>query len=443
MKSCCRILLTSLVFAWFTAHAYSAQEWPQFRGPHGNGISEAVDVPLEWSETRNVAWRTAVPGKGWSSPVVRDGLAWMTTAVENHLSPKEVEEALANLPAREAKSRQVLRSVSLKAVCIDLKSGERVKTVDLFEVEDPDPIHTLNSYSSPTPVLESDRIYCHFGTFGTASVDTKSGDIVWKKRLPLEHSVGPGSSPFVHDNLLILICDGVDVQYVTALDKSTGEAVWKTDRPEMRAEKGDQKKAYSTPIAINHGGRDQIICMGSQWLISYDPATGKEWWRVDHGKGFSVVPRPVFDPGSGTVFVGTGFGSGELWAVRVDGKGDVSDTHVVWKATRQIPTRPSPLLHDGKIYVVSDGGIASCFDAAGGDLLWAERLGGNFSASPVFADGKIYFCSHEGQITIIAPGDEYRELAVNEIEGQIMASPVPLDGALLIRTDQALYRIRG
>lgn len=432
-----RAVLLSLILIPVIAQAEAW--WPQFRGPTGDGHSDATNLPVAWSETEHVSWKTAVPGKGWSSPVVQDGLVWLTTAVEEVYTEDEETKILNDIDAKKAKQRQLAKKISLKALCIDLKSGERVKTTDLLEVENPDYIHTLNSYASPTPVIDENRIYCHFGTFGTVCLDTKTHEVIWKERLPLEHSVGPGSSPFLYKSLLVLVCDGVDVQYVIALDKMTGKQVWKTDRPPMRAEKGDQKKAYCTPIVVNDFGRTQLVIPASQWLISYEPDTGKEIWRVDHGSGFSLVPRPVY--GHGMVFFATGFGKPQLWAVRADGEGDVTETHVAWKSTRQIPQKPSPILIDDELYVISDSGITTCFDALTGEVRWIERVDGNYSASPVFADGKIYFCSHEGKVTIIEPGDQFKEVAVNEIDGQIMASPVPLDGALLLRSDRALYRI--
>ncbi len=238
----------------------------------------------------------------------------------------------------------------------------------------------------------------------------------------------------------MLICDGVDRQYVTALNKDTGETVWERDRPPMEAPSGDMMKAYCTPIAVTDRlGRKQLICMGSQWLVSHDPATGNEWWRVYHGKGFSVVPRPVY--ADGVVYVATGFGKPQLWAVKIDGNGDVTDTHVAWTETRRIPAKPSPLLIGEMLFVVSDDGIASCFNAKSGELFWSERLGGNFSASPLFVDGKIYFLNQEGVMTVVRPSATYSEVHKNELKGHFMASPIAVDDSLILRSDKALFRI--
>lgn len=439
------VLLPALLIA-SAASAESLHPWPQFRGPDGNGIASADGVPEKWSESENVAWKTPLPGKGWSSPVVTaEGKIWLTTAIESIPTEEEKARLLTESgeDPKQFASRKIAKSVTLQALEVDLKTGKLDRSLDLFKVENPDAIHALNSYASPTPVLDGGRLYCHFGTFGTVCLDAATGAEIWRKQFPLVHNVGPGSSPFIDGDLLVLICDGVDLQFVVALDKASGETVWKTDRPAMRAPKGDQKKSYCTPIAItDQKGRRQLVCMGSQWLVSYDPATGKEIWRLDHGSGFSVVPRPVYDPATGLVYFATGFGKPQLWAVSPEGDGDITATDLVrWKETKRGPAKPSPLVHGSEVYVMEDGGIASCLDAATGTAHWSERTGGNYSASPLLADGRIYFCSQEGKITVIAPGKEWRILSENQLDGQLMASPVALDGALLIRSDTALYRI--
>ncbi len=411
--------------------------WPQFRGPSGNGISAAAGVPLHWTEEENVAWKTPIPGKGWSSPVVADGVVWMTTATERAPTEEEKAELLSQVETKQQKARQVAATVQFQAVAVDLASGEVLKTVQLLEFSHPDPIHTLNSYASPTPVLEDGFLYCHFGTYGTACLDTRTDQVVWEKRFPLVHNVGPGSSPFIAGDLLILICDGVDDQYVLALDKKTGETAWKTARPPYRAEDGDRRKAYCTPILIEHEGQPQLICSGSQWIVAYDPATGEEIWKFDHGDGFSTVPRPVY--GHGMIYFITGFPQAELFALR---PGTASkEPEVVWTETKRIPTKPSPQLAGDLLVIISDGGIAAALDARTGEEQWTERIEGNYSASPILVEDRIYFSSQEGLTTVIAAGPEFKVLAENEIDGQIMASLIPLPGQLLLRSDTALYKI--
>jgi outer membrane protein assembly factor BamB len=419
-----------------------AESWPQFRGPDGNGIAVGQTPPTHFGEQSNVVWKTELPGKAWSSPVVAEGVIWATTAIERVPTDDERIAMFKQAEIEEKKFKQlsIAKSIELKLVALDFDSGTVLRTIDLVDFEQPDAIHALNSYASPTPVIDDDHIYCHFGNYGTFCLDRGSYSLVWKRRLPLQHSVGPGSSPLIHNHRLILIQDGLERQYVTALDKRTGETIWQTDRPAMEAPSGDQKKAYSTPIAISDSrGREQLICLASQWMVAYDPETGSEIWRCYHGKGFSVVPRPVY--ADGVVYFSTGFGKPELWAVRVDGSGDVTDTHVQWTATKSIPAKPSPLIYDGLIYVMADNGVASCLDAENGQEVWKKRIGGDYSASPLLAGGHIYFGSHDGKVTVIEPGTAAEVVAENQLDGQIMASPAAVRDSLVLRTDKAIYRL--
>jgi len=441
-----RLALILLSISLLLTTPAKTDSWPQFRGPQGNGIANADNIPLEFGESENLAWKTPLPGRGWSSPVLADGKIWLTTATEVFPTEEErlkILEESGEKP-KTFKVRQVATSIDLAVQQVDFETGKLIREIPLTKVESPKAIHALNSFASPTPVLEDGKLYAHFGTYGTFCVDTTSGEIIWQEQLPLEHSVGPGSSPFLYKELLVLICDGVDAQFVTALDKNTGKRVWRTERPEMRAALGDQKKAYCTPIAITtRDGVDQLICMGSQWLVSYEPETGKEIWRFDHGNGFSVVPRPVFSEENQLVYISTGFGKAEMIAIAVDGKGDISGTDKeVWRVKKSIPNKPSFLLHDDLIYTISDTGVAFCFDPKTGEEVWGARVGGNFSASPLFADGKIFFASHEGKVTVIEPGREYKVLAENQLDEKfkLMASPLAVDGALLFRSENALYR---
>jgi outer membrane protein assembly factor BamB len=440
----CGWMLRAIVFlSWVLVGGLHAEAyWPEFRGPLGNGIVAEGHAPAKWSETENVTWKTLLPGKGWSSPVVVEGQVWMTTAIEVEATE---EEKLAMLKAtgveeRKFKELQTKKAVTLKALCVDFESGKLMHEIELASLTSPSPIHHFNSYASPTAVIDGGRVICHFGAFGTYCLNRADGKILWKQVIPIEHGVGPGSSPMVYEDKVILICDGMDAQFVVALNKETGAEIWRTPRPPMDAETGDRKKSYSTPIAIkDNRGREQLICMSSQWLVSLEPATGKEIWRVRHGTGFSVVPRPVY--GNGIVYVCTGYGKPQLWAVKVDGDGDVTETHVVWKEIKRIPAKPSPLLVGADLYVTDDAGIVSCFDAAEGTLRWQERLGGNFTASPILAGGKIYFASESGKVTLLEPSAAFQVAGENEVDGKLMASPVVVDGVLLLRSEEALYRI--
>ena len=383
----------------------SFQDWPQFRGPTGQGVSEEKGLPVTWSETKNVRWKVAIPGRGWSSPVIQGERIWLTTATE------------------EGKS--------LRAIAVDLNTGAILQNVEVFRLKSARLANSKNSFASPTPVVEGDRVYLHFGAFGTACI-TQSGEIVWKTRLEYDNGQhGTGGSPVIYEDLLIVSCDGNDVQFVIALDKTTGKVRWKKTR--------EGYQAYTTPLVVSLPGGDQVISPGAFRAIAYEPRTGKEIWQVKYGEGFSNVPRPVY--GHGLVFICTGFQQASLLAIKPDGRGDITKSKIEWRLDRGVPFTPSPLLVGNELYMVSDNGIATCVDAKTGQELWRARLGGNHSASPIYADGKIYFLSEEGESVVIAPGRELKHLATNQLDGPTLASMAVSSGSLFIRSQTHLYRI--
>ena len=401
------------------SHVVSAGEnWPSFRGPANDGISDAGKLPVEWSESKNIKWKTAIHDQGWSTPVIWENQIWVTTATED--------------------------GHNLYAVCVDYASGKILHDKLVFEIKEPQRKHSLNSYATPSPVIEAGRIYVHYGTHGTACLDTKTGGILWKRDdLNCNHIQGPAGSPFLYKDLLILHLEGDDVQYVIALNKKTGQTVWKTDRPKEQYEKAIPlyRKAYSTPIIIRVNGKDQLISVGAQMCHAYDPLTGEEIWSVYYGTD-STISCPI--SGGGLVFVSTGYQkpSPELWAVRPTGKGDVTESHVVWKIKERVPIESSPVVKNGLIYMVNDQGRLSCIDAKTGQFIWQENLKGQFGASPVYADGRIYFSSKKGETTVISEGREYKVLSSNVLEEGLIASPAIKLNSLIMRTKTHLYRIQ-
>jgi outer membrane protein assembly factor BamB len=386
----------------------SAEDWPQFRGPDGEGHSTEKGLPFQWSESQNILWKAPIAGRGWSSPVVAGGRVWLTTSIE-----------------RQGRA-------SLRVLAYDVQSGREVVNVEVFSAPNAVLKNAKNSLASPTPIVEGDRVYVHFGADGTAAVAT-DGRIVWKVKLPYDSMHGNGGSPTLYRDLLIVSCDGSDDAYVVALDKNTGKVRWKTQR------RRPFDQSYTTPLVIQVDGRDQVVSIGAYRAAAYDPQTGKEIWRVSYGEGFSNVPRPVF--GHGLVFIGTGFQEPSMLAVRPTGTGDVTDTHIAYTIDRGAPFTPSPLIVGDEFYMVSDIGVASCLDVKTGKIHWQQRMPGNYSASPVFADDRIYFLSEEGVATVIAPGKEFRRLAVNTLDGTTFASIGVSQGSLFIRSDSHLYRI--
>ena len=395
--------------------AGAEDNWPQFRGPRGDGTSDATRLPTTWSESKHVVWKTVLHDRGWSSPVVWGDQIWVTAAPED--------------------------GKASYAICVDKNTGKIRYDIKLWDVEKPSPLgNALNGYASCTPVIEEGRVYVHFGSYGTACIDTTSGKVLWQRRdLPCEHFRGPGSSPILFENLLIFHMDGYDFHYVVAPDKQTGQTVWKADRNiEYGTTNGDLMKAFSTPIVIEAAGKTQLISPSSKATISYDPRTGREYWRVRY-TSHSGAAMPIY--AGGLVYVNTGFGKADLLAVRPDGEGDVTATHVLWAAKKTIGSKPSQVVVGDLIFNVHDSGVASCLDAKTGEEVWTKRLTGEFSASPLYADGKVYYCGQDGTTTVIKPGREYVELAKNQLDDGFMASPAVTGRALILRTRSALYRI--
>ena len=405
--------------------AQPARGWTQFRGPHADGHAQAAGLPLTWSDTENVAWKTPIPHKGWSTPLVLGEQIWLTSATED--------------------------GKEFWAYCLDRSTGKILHEVKLFTSAAPEPLgNGLNSYASCTGFLEAGRVYLHFGSYGTACLDTTTFKEIWRRTdLPCRHYRGPGSSVFAWKDTIILTMDGVDVQYLAALDKKTGATVWKTDRntefndldPSGKpTAEGDYRKSYSTPILIETAGQSQLVSTGSRATVGYNPDTGKELWRTRY-KGFSNASLPCWI--DGLLVVNTGHGKEGLQAFPItpQTKGDITET-IVWEQTKYIPTRSSPVVAGGLIWVMADNGFISAVDPKNGELLFSERTGGSCSASPMFADGRIYFCNERGDCYVVEPGRQFKQLALNTLPNGIMAGPVAVDNQLYLRTKTHLYRIQ-
>jgi len=403
-------------FAMAVAATAAESEWPQFRGPTGQGLSSAKNVPVEWSDSKNVAWKTEVPGKGWSSPVLSHGKLYLTSAVTD---PSD-------------------STVTLHVLCIAEKDGGIVWDTEVLK---PDPAsvaaaHAKNSPASPTPIVTNDRIYVHFGHMGTAALSL-DGKVCWKQteiKYPPVH--GNGGSPLLLDGELIFGCDGAQDPCLVALDAKTGEIRWKTPR------NSTAKKTFSfcTPLAIDVDGIKQVISPFSGSVGSYDPKDGHELWRVAYGEGYSVVPRPVY--ANGLLFLSSGFDQPVLYAINpAKASGDATATNVAWTQRKGAPCTPSTVVVGDQLYFVSDGGIATCADPKTGQPYWSQRLGGGFSSSPLAVEGRIYFQNEGGTGFVIEAGKTYKLLAKNELGERSLASYAVEDGALFIRTESHLWKI--
>ena len=406
-------------------------DWLEFRGPFGDGHVSApgntnlIGLPLHWDEKKNVRWKRPIPFHGQSTPVVLDRQVWVTTATEE--------------------------GNDLYAICVDAESGEIIFNELVFHTDKPESLGNgkgMNCYATPTPVLEKGRIYVHYGSAFTACLDTKTGTILWKREdLHCRHYRGPSSSVVSFEDLIILTFDGADLQYVVALDKKTGATVWNTKRsvawndenvPGQMARDGDLRKAHSTPVIVTANGKPMLLSAGAKAAYGYDPRTGRELWRVQY-PDFSTAPRPLYD--HGIAYFVTGMKNAEMIAVKTDGQGDMTDSGIVWRVKNHIGRYSSPLLVDGLIYTAADEAFLTCLDASSGKVEWSERIGGKFAASPIYADGRIYWFDRAGLTTVIKPGRELKIIATNKLDDEFMASPAVSGKALFLRTLTNLYRV--
>ncbi len=433
-------LLATLASLWLAALSIpAADNWPQFRGPNGDGHSDATGLPVSWSETENVKWKTPIHDKGWSSPVIWGDQIWLTTATDE--------------------GRQLF------VLTLDKNTGKIIRDVKLFDAEQPELWKRYNSYASPTPVIEEGRVYVTFGEAGTACLDTATGKVLWTRRdLRCNHYRGAGSSPILHGNLLIMHFDGADAQFVIALDKKTGKDVWKVNRsvdykdlgpdgkPKME---GDLRKAYGTPQVVTMEGKQVLLSTGAKALYAYDPMTGKEHWQVEVQPFHSSGARPLF--GHGLVFFPAGFSRGHFFAIKpppasawkpgnildasIEGEPQAGKAQVVWRLTKGVPETPTPVLEKDLLMVVDNGGFASAVEAKTGKVFWSERLLKAVYASPVCAEGRVYASDREGKTAVFAAAREFKLLGEGKLEGTIEAAPAVSGKALFIRTSSALYRI--
>lgn len=436
MKSSTSATLICLVSLLFSMHSgYADQDWTQFLGP--NGSSEAIDASpsVSWDES-DFVWTADIPGTGWSSPVYSDNKIWLTTSITKSASKKQIAEKRKGVQFADMKT--AAGSVELKAVCVDLKTGKVLHDISLASVDSPELINPMNSYASPTAAIADGKVVCHFGADGTWCLDASSGEKVWETKYVVDHSVGAGSSPMIYKDKVILVCDGIDQQFIAAVSLSDGKEIWKTKRPEMRNENGEFQKAYSTPLFAEVDGKVQAIIPGAQWIVAYNPDDGKEIWRVDHGQGFSVTPMASFE--DGLIVFSTGFMRPEVVAVDPTGSGDVTKTHVKWRSANG-PNMPSMVTSGGKAFFLSDKGILVCVEVKSGKPLARKRIGGNFSATPLMAGGNLYLCSREGKVTVVKGDPSLEIVSTHNFGKKILATPAPVKNDLLFRVGQQLIRV--
>ncbi len=386
-------------------------EWPQFRGPNSDGHAMGAATPLEWSDTKNVDWKILISGLGWSSPAVSEGRVFLTTAVASG------------------------KGLSLRAMAFDAASGETVWDREVFALDEAPAIHVKNSHASPTPLVADQAVFVHFGANGIARLDAVDGSVQWRcNELVYSPVHGGGGSPVLHGGKLVVVCDGSTNPFVAAVDAKTGKVAWKTPRSIAAR----ISHSFVTPAVAIVDGKPQVMAPGPDHFAAYDLATGGELWRL-LAPGWSVVPQPAI--GHGLVIYNHDYDNPELVAIKLGGSGDLTDSHVVWRIKRGAPSTPSPVLVGDELYFVSDKGVASCVNARTGEAHWVERLGGNYSASPIFANNLILFLNEDGEAIWVRTSKEFEVVAKNEVPGRTLATPAFSDGAMYLRTDEHLYRI--
>jgi len=404
--------------------------WPCRNGPFQNGCAaerDARGVPVRWDETsgENIAWKIDLEGSGHSTPAIGHGRLWLTAATADG-------------------KRQFVYA-------IDARTGRVLVHKLIFENAAPEPLSNgVNTYASPSCVLEDDAVYVHFGSYGTARLDPQTADIVWQRRdFPCRHYRGPGSSPVLWRELLILTFDGIDQQYVAAVDKHTGKTVWRTDRstdyhdlgPDGKPKReGDIRKGYGTPATMDVAGRTQVVSIGSRAAFGYDAATGKEIWTVTHSDFNAASPPLHFE---NTAIIDTGSGGDNLMAIRLDETthGNVTNSHVVWNRKKGNARLSAPVLHRGRVWMLTDNGVLFGVDAKTGKQLAVLRLGGVFVASPVVVGENLYACDQEGTISVVRTSLPPEIIAKNRLSDGMRASPAVADGAIYLRTYHSLYKV--
>lgn len=431
-------LLAALILAALTAPALAGDgDWNQFRGPTGDGVSTVKGLPVTFAEgSPEVVWKVPVPGRAWSSPVVWGDQIWVTNAPEI-----QNPEGATNQNSFSEGAPPLKEPLRFSAECYDFNTGRKLHDVTCCEISQPQYTHPTNSYASPTPWIEEGRLYVHFGSYGTACIDTTTGKKLWERTdIECHHWRGPGSSPVVSGNRLFLCFDGFDKQFIMALDKRDGSTLWKRDREvDYGTDNGDRKKAYGTPRVIEVGGRELVVSPYAMATTAYDAETGDSVWTVIHD-GMNAGARPLY--GNGLLYISAGSGDKHLIALRPDGQGDVTATHIAWASSKSIPNRPSQILIGDLLFMMNDEGVCSCVDALTGEYYWTKRISSRYWASPLYADGLLYFFSQEGLVPVIKASREFEQVAENKLEAEFNASPAVAGRSLILRSATHLYRIQ-
>jgi outer membrane protein assembly factor BamB len=418
-----------------------AANWPQWRGPGGQGISSEKNLPAEWSSSKNIKWKTPIAGRSHSSPIVWGNKIFLTTAIEGETVPgaKAVKHMIGDKEFLHPDSIGADHKHTFKVICLERESGKIVWEQTAFEGTPYDNRHRKSSYAASTPATDGNLVYAFFGSEGLFAYDMK-GKLAWKADLGKLGTVGmgTGTSPILYNNLVLMQCDeeNGDASFIIALDKKTGKQVWKTPRK--------VQVSWATPILVATAKRTELISSGTEAVISYDPETGKELWRYK-GVESNAIPSPVAN--SEMVFVSAGFPAKIAMAIRLGGSGELAATgNVPWTYTKGTAYVPSPILYGDYLYLTTDRGILTCLDAKTGEVKYEGGrvpVPATFTASPVAFDGKILLTSEDGDTFVVKAGPKHEILATNSLGEPVYASPAIADGRIFIRGEKNLYCIGG
>ncbi|MDO4587645.1 MAG: PQQ-binding-like beta-propeller repeat protein [Planctomycetia bacterium] len=410
------------IFSFLSTRIFAEEfNWPEFLGPNGLGIAESnnVSAPITWSEEKNIAWKVEVPGCGWSSPVIWDNQIWLTTSIENE--------------------------TKRLAICYDLNSGQKLLETTVFEVAEKERCHSVNSFASSTSVIEDGRLYVHFGAIGTAAIDSATGEKIWERTdIQWEPIQGYGASPILFENLLILTCDGTDFQFLIALNKETGETVWKTERSaDFEGIVPLFRKGYCSPLVVHYQGIDYLLSSSSKSAYAYDPRTGQERWRFDFPLDVSETSTMRPKVWNNRVVVNSGFGTkATLFALDFTQSGILTEEDIIWENDNNINQCLTPVLVNDHLFGADGRGIIYCISMETGETIWTKRIGGGHWASPVAQKERIYFFNDQNETVIIANNpEECQIIAKNQLDDGCMATPAFIGNAIILRTKTHLYRI--
>jgi outer membrane protein assembly factor BamB len=429
---------TALLVAGVAPAVLSAENWPQWRGPRSQGVSEERGLPVSWSATERVAWKTPIPGRGHSSPIVWDGRVFLTSAIEGEVVPgaEAVPHVMGGEPFVHPDTTGADRAHTLVVLALDANTGKVLWQRTAYEGTMFDGRHRRGSFASPTPATDGTAVYAYFGAEGIYAYDL-DGALLWKAQPGKVKTLGLGvsSSPVLYESLVILQCDddeGKD-SFIVALDKRTGKEAWRTPRP--------VEVSWGTPVLVEAGGRTELVTNGSQFIIAYDPRTGKELWRTK-GVESNAIHTPLV--GHGLVIVTAGFPAKKVIAIRPGGSGDVTGTHVAWTYEKGTAYVVSPILYGDHLYLVTDGGIVTCLDARTGEVRYEggrPPKPSRFLSSPVAFDGTLLLTNDAGETFVIRAGPAFEVLGTNTLDEGVSASIAIARGRLFIRGESHLFSI--